>query len=134
MSYNQSLLKRMGRVVANDGQKGIDSLFDEYRGILMELISTPPRYTSHTNVIMHLMGYFKDGLSHLEKAHLLDLLAQYRNGVIPISAIQAIIHSWALRFDERYLLSQTYLSPFPKVFIEPIEEDREKDFYKHRHQ
>lgn len=134
MSYNQSLLKEMGRLVANEPGKDRKSIFTEYGGIMRKLINSPPRYTSHINVIMHLLGYFKKDLSHTEKSFLLDLLTQYRRGVVPLSALQAVIGSWALRFDEKYLLGQTYLNPFPKVFMEPIEADRDKDYWKHKAQ
>jgi len=134
MAYNQSFMRSMGKLAANQEDIGIERLLADYSDLLFKMLEYPPRYTSHINVIMHLLGYFKEGLDHAEKSFLLGLITQYRDGKLPLSAIQSVIWSWAFRFNDEYLLKQTYLSPYPRVFMEPLEEYREKDYWKHKNQ
>ena len=78
------------------------------------MMSNKPAKSRYINVMLHILGYFKNQLSSDEKAHFLDMLEQYRNSRIPQSAIMAMLGSWGVRFKNEYLKGQTVFSPFPK--------------------
>ena len=67
---------------------------------------------------MHIMGYFKDMISNKEKTHFLTTLEEYRTKKIPLSAVNNILYSWILRFENDYLIKQSFFNPFPKELIE----------------
>ena len=48
----------------------------------------------------------------------MDLLESYKRGAVPFSAPAAILKSWFTRFDEKYLLSQTFYWPYPEELID----------------
>lgn len=118
MAYNQTELRKLGRIVANPEKRPVDGLFEEYKAHLMGALSRPSRFTSDINVLMHALGYFSKKLNHEEKAFFLDTLEQYRNGKIPLSACLSVVRSWIARFGEPYLEMQSYFEPYPVELVE----------------
>jgi uncharacterized protein YbgA (DUF1722 family)/uncharacterized protein YbbK (DUF523 family) len=118
MAYNQTELRVLGRIVANQGKHPIGELLDEYEEHLLRALSRPARYTSDINVLMHALGYFSEKLGRAEKAFFLDTLEQYRNEKIPLSACLSVVRSWIARFGEPYLEMQSYFEPYPTGLVE----------------
>lgn len=77
MVYNQVKQKELGRIIANQKNKTIEVVFDNYEKTLYKLFMRTPRYTSNINVCEHIFGYFKTKLKKQEKAHFLELLQKY---------------------------------------------------------
>jgi uncharacterized protein YbgA (DUF1722 family)/uncharacterized protein YbbK (DUF523 family) len=118
MAYNQTELRKLGRIVANPGKEPIGGVFAEYEVHLKKALSKPSRFTSDINVLMHALGYFSDELSHQEKAFFLDTLEKYRNEKVPLSAALSVLRSWIARFEEQYLERQRYFEPYPVELVE----------------
>lgn len=118
MAYNQTELRALGRIVANPKKRPLGELLDDYEEHLMKALSKPARYTSDINVLMHALGYFSKKLGQEEKAFFLDVLEQYRNGKIPLSACLSVVRSWIVRFGEPYLEMQSYFEPYPAGLVE----------------
>ena len=118
MAYNQTELRKLGRIVANPQKRPVGELLDEYEEHLLSALSRPSRFTSDINVLMHALGYFSKKLSHEEKAFFLDTLEQYRSGKIPLSACLSVVRSWIVRFGEPYLETQIYFEPYPTGLVE----------------
>jgi len=66
---------------------------------------------------MHVMGYFKKLLTSKEKDHFLEILELYRNKKNPISSVNNILKSWIFRFENEYLINQSFFNPFPSKLI-----------------
>ena len=113
MAYNQSLMREMGRIVANHLQKDFKSVIPEYEKLLLLSLIEPPSYNSHINVLMHALGYFKKSLSNQEKTFFLDELEKYRAGWIPLFVMNELLKAWIVRNNESYLNQQTYFNPYP---------------------
>ena len=114
MSYNQTLMKKMGNIAANRDNKKIDYVINKYYDSLLLLLSKKSRYTSNINTQMHIMGYFKNFITSKEKDHFLNMLELYRKKKEPLSAINSILYSWIIRFENQYLINQSFFNPFPK--------------------
>ncbi|MDP8269101.1 MAG: DUF1722 domain-containing protein [Candidatus Tenebribacter davisii] len=117
MSYNQAKLKLAGKIVANHDKLSTSLVFYQYRQILYQIFNNSSRISSNINVLLHILGYFSKQLSGKEKAYFLDQLETYRNKQIPLVVLTAILQSWVLRFDQKYLLQQTYFEPFPRELM-----------------
>lgn len=118
MSYNQSRMRMMGRIVANTQKDDIETVFAEYSEHFYRAMSTPPRYTSHINVLMHGLGYFSKYLSSSEKQFFLDSLEKYRNGMVPLSVPLFILKSYVIGFEDEYLARQNFFEPYPAGLVE----------------
>ena len=127
MSYNQKEMRILGKIVANADKKGTAAVFDEYEAHLRAALAKPPKYTSNINVLMHALGYFKDGLTGPEKNQFLASLEKYRAGKVPLSATIAIANSWIARFDEGYLRQQTFFESYPEALVEITDSGKGRD-------
>jgi uncharacterized protein YbgA (DUF1722 family) len=79
----------------------------------MESMALKPSTAKHTNVLHHVMGYFKKNLSTDEKQELLEVIDEYRRGLIPLIVPVTLMNHYVRKYDESYLKEQTYLNPYP---------------------
>jgi len=66
------------------------------------------------NVAEHIFGYFSKNLQKKEITHFLDVLEQFRLEKIGIKCLRNILISMSYRFEDEYILRQTFLHPYPK--------------------
>lgn len=118
MSYNQRDMRILGRLVGNENREPIEKIMSQYETHLHHALSKNPRRSSHINTLMHGLGYFSKKLTSKEKAYFLDLLENYRNHKIPLSAILTVLESWIIKYDEEYLARQTFFEPYPTELVE----------------
>jgi len=118
-------MRLIGKIAANEDSKSLSETLENYYLNMLEIFSKRPRYLSNINTHMHAFGYYKKNLTKNEKVNFLDLLESYRNKVIPLSTINSLLYSWNIRFNNEYLLGQSYFKPFPRDLIE-IKESRLK--------
>jgi len=118
MAYNQNLMRKMGRLVANKKDSGIEELRESYVEMFLKAIEKRPKYTSNINVLMHALGYFKNILKMEEKAFFLDSLEMYRKGKVPLSVPIHLVKSYIIKYKEEYLKMQTFFEPYPFDLID----------------
>jgi uncharacterized protein YbgA (DUF1722 family)/uncharacterized protein YbbK (DUF523 family) len=117
MSYHQTKMRELGRIVANGEGEKIEAIFDLYEKSFRDAFHRPPRHASPINVLMHALGYFKKQLSAAEKSHFLAACEAYRGGKKPLSSAVSILGSWVMRFESEYLREQTFFHPFPEELM-----------------
>lgn len=117
MCYNQTKSNELGRLLANNVNKDIKEILKEYEIIMNKILEKMPRASNNINMLLHCLGYFSKKINSKEKAFFLDHIEEYRNKRIPFSNLLSLIESWAVRFDEKYLLEQTIFHSFPKELI-----------------
>jgi uncharacterized protein YbgA (DUF1722 family)/uncharacterized protein YbbK (DUF523 family) len=127
MAYNQVKMRELGKIAAGSG-KNIDEVLVLYKAGLYEAFSKIPKYTSIINVLEHAYGFFKNKLSVEEKKFFQNSLEEYRDERIPLSALQHLVYSWAIRFEEKYLLDQTFFDPFPQELARITDSGRVRDY------
>ena len=115
MSHNQEAVRRMGRMLANAKRDGV-ALKDLAAGYeedllkTLKLIATPRK---HVNVLQHMAGYLKEQLAADEKKELAELLAEFKQGLIPLIVPVTIINHYVRKYQPEYLKDQVYLQPHP---------------------
>lgn len=118
MAYSPSKQKELGKIVGVASKNNIDETIKEYKLALAKTLATTPRPMRNVNMLLHLFGYFSKELSKEEKAFFLDNLEKYQNKKVPFSLPLTIIKSWAIRFNNEYLLEQKIFESFPIELIE----------------
>ena len=108
MAYNQEQLKILGRIVASYKKIKFSEILNEYEKNLNVCLEYKPTIKTHSNVIMHIFGFFSKEFTSLEKDKFFELLKEYKNRKIKIGDILAEIHPIVFRFNKTYLASQTY--------------------------
>lgn len=117
MAYNQTAMREMGRIVANQNRLPMEATVRAYRDGLHVAFVRAPRRTSAINVLLHGFGYVSDRLSPTEKAFFLETLERYRARQVPLSVPTSIVRAWIIRFGVDYLLDQVYFEPFPLELV-----------------
>jgi len=118
MAYNQGEMRLLGNLVANHEKRPLPDVLTNYKDHLQKAMDTPPRRTSNINVFMHILGHFSKELSKNEKQFFLETLELYREGRVPFTSALGLAKSWAVRFQNQYLLSQSFFDPYPNDLME----------------
>jgi len=113
MAHSPKYLQQMGRLVARTGEMKAGELSSQYEKLLLEAMALKPTPAKHINVLHHIMGYFKKNLSPEEKQELLEVIENYRRGLIPLIVPVTLLNHYVRKYDEAYLKEQLYLQPHP---------------------
>lgn len=128
MTYNQTAMRTLGRIVANPDRRPFAAVAADYRARFNAALARAPRVGAIINVLLHALGYFSDGLSAREKAFFLDTLERYRARKIPLSAATAILRAWIARFDAAYLADQVLFEPYPEALAEVTDSGKGREW------
>ena len=112
MAHSPKHLALLGKMTGKAGGASPDTIEGYLRNLMdaLNLIATPAK---NTNVLHHIMGYFKKTLDHTEKEELLEIIDRYRRGLIPLIVPVTLLNHYTLKYDQPYLKKQYYLNPHP---------------------
>jgi uncharacterized protein YbgA (DUF1722 family)/uncharacterized protein YbbK (DUF523 family) len=113
MALNQSRLKVLGRITANHEKLPLDEVFSAYGRELGGMFAAVPKPGRYINMLLHAFGGVSRHLSDDERSFFLRTIEEYRDERIPLGVLTRLIHSWAVRFEDEFLLNQAFLSPYP---------------------
>lgn len=113
LSHNEEIYRQLGNIVADAGNQDVDTLFEKYITILMDVLKERSTVKMHTNVLMHVFGYFKNELSSDEKKEMLEILENYRAGQLPLIVPLTMLKHFVRKYGQEYLAGQVYLNPHP---------------------
>jgi uncharacterized protein YbgA (DUF1722 family)/uncharacterized protein YbbK (DUF523 family) len=118
MAYNQREMQVPGNIVADHERRPLAEVLTNYEHHLQKAMDTPPRRTANINVFMHILGYFSKDLSKNEKQFFPETLELYREGRVPFTSALGLAKSWAIRFQNQYLLGQSFFDTYPNDLME----------------
>jgi uncharacterized protein YbgA (DUF1722 family) len=113
MSHSPKHNSVMGKLVAKAKEIPTERLFDEYERMLMEALRLKATIKKNTNILQHLMGYFKKLLTPEEKQEILEVIDHYHHGHIPLIVPLTLLRHYIRKYDQPYLKVQYYLDPHP---------------------
>ncbi len=117
MSYNQKMLRELGKVVANHSKLDEKKVFKIYEDMMLDGLKINYKRKSVYNTALHIMGYMKNQLKKEEKKFILENLDGFLNEKSGINTILILLKSYVIRFNIDYLLKQSFFEPFPKELI-----------------
>ena len=113
MAHNPRCHRELGRMVAHAKDTSTDGLFAVYQAAIMQGLKLKATTKKNTNVLYHLMGYFKKQLSPQEKQELLEIIEGYHQGYVPLIVPVTLVNHYVRKYDQPYLKEQYYLHPHP---------------------
>jgi len=113
LSHSPKHYQMMGKLVAKAKEIPWKNLREEYQGLLLEALSLKTTPQKNSNVLQHIMGYFKDQLSGDEKKELIEIIDLYRQGMVPPIVPIILVSHYVRKYDQPYLKDQWYLHPHP---------------------
>lgn len=113
MAHDPTCLKKLGKMVSEAKPAGMGNVLGDYFRELMDGLKQIATVKKNTNVLQHIMGYFKKDLSGDEKQELVEIIERYHAGLIPLIAPVILLQHYVRKFEEPYLKDQYYLHPHP---------------------
>jgi uncharacterized protein YbgA (DUF1722 family)/uncharacterized protein YbbK (DUF523 family) len=113
LSHSPKHYQTMGKLIAKAKEVPLKSLYQQYQTILMETLQLKTTPKKNANVLMHMMGYFREQLFPDEKQELLEVIDLYRREYIPLIVPITLINHYVRKYDQSYLKQQVYLNPHP---------------------
>jgi uncharacterized protein YbgA (DUF1722 family)/uncharacterized protein YbbK (DUF523 family) len=113
LSHSTKHYREMGRLVAQAKGLKVDKVYTRYESLLMEALRLHATVKKHTNVLQHMMGYFKKELAPDEKQELLEVIDAYHDELLPLIVPITLLKHYVRKYKQPYLHGQVYLSPHP---------------------
>ncbi len=113
MAHDQVAYQRLGGMLAGINDDEVKVVSCLYMDELMTALRHPATRQQHVNVLQHLLGYLKKQIDHEDKVEMLELIAQYRDGVVPLSVPITLLNHHFRRHPHDYIEQQVYLTPHP---------------------
>lgn len=113
MAHSPQLYREMGKLVAEGKNMEQPRLLELYRELFMRALALHATAKKNSNVLMHIMGYFKNELNRGEKEELLEIIRQYHERLIPLIVPVTLLRHYVNKYDQQYLKKQLYLNPHP---------------------
>lgn len=114
LSHTQTGQREIGQFVASLHKwSDLEAYFVAYREKLMGLLKKISSRKSHTNVLMHIQGYFHPRLNPRQRGELREVILHYRAGVLPLLAPLTLLKHYLAEYPDSYLLTQNYFDPYP---------------------
>jgi uncharacterized protein YbgA (DUF1722 family)/uncharacterized protein YbbK (DUF523 family) len=118
MAHSPKQQRALGQIVANVGRRRGRALFDEYGSLFMQTLAIKATRGKHTNVMHHLLGYFKKQLDATDRGELAESIDSYRRGLVPLVVPLTLFQHHIRRCDVAdWVHAQVYLSPYPSELM-----------------
>ncbi len=113
MAHSPEIYRQLGKLVAHSSETAADELKACYEELFMKALALHATTKKNTNVLQHIMGYFKKLLTPEEKQELLRVIGQYHDHLVPLIVPLTLLRHYVSKYGQQYLQGQVYLSPHP---------------------
>ncbi len=113
LSHSTKHYRILGGIVASADRYQREKLYFEYIDNLLQCLKLLSTTGKNTNVLNHIMGYFKKLISSDEKEELLEVIENYYEGLLPLVVPVTLVRHYVRKYDVQYLSRQYYLNPYP---------------------
>lgn len=113
MAHYPQGYKHLGQIVARGRGNSLMALLEEYFEAFMTALKRRATRKSHTNAMMHILGYVKKSVAGKERNQLLTLIEEYRRGMVPLIAPMTMLRHFIENHGNPYIQKQAYLMPHP---------------------
>ncbi|MDW8294911.1 MAG: DUF523 and DUF1722 domain-containing protein [Aquificaceae bacterium] len=117
MAHSQRKLKEMGRLVASAKEENLKETLSLYGSLFLQAIRKKPSRGQQVNTLLHIFGHISRNLKEREKAHFFKLVEDYKRGRLDKRLPLEFLKAYAYRFENNYLMAQTYLEPYPEELM-----------------
>jgi len=114
LAHSPKDYSELGRVVADAKSLTRSALRTTYENQFMSALSKRASRAKNTNVLQHILGFFKKDLDGVSRQELLGHIQDYRRGLVPLVVPLTLIAHYVRLLDVAYLRDQVYLNPHPK--------------------
>jgi uncharacterized protein YbgA (DUF1722 family)/uncharacterized protein YbbK (DUF523 family) len=113
MSHSPQHMRQMGKLIAEIKRQSLDDFLPQYERLLMDALRLKTTRRKNTDVLFHVMGFFKRQIASDEKRELVETIENYRKGHVPLVVPVTLLSHYVRKYDEPYLKEQFFLHPHP---------------------
>jgi uncharacterized protein YbgA (DUF1722 family)/uncharacterized protein YbbK (DUF523 family) len=113
MAHRPVAYQSLGRLVASGKSMPRREFEETYSSSFMEALAAMATPRRQTNVLQHMLGYFKQSLDPESRAELLALIDDYAQERVPLVVPLTLFNHHIRRCGVPYLAGQSYLQPHP---------------------
>ncbi|MBU2709877.1 YbgA family protein [Zooshikella harenae] len=113
LAHSPADYSRLGQLVANISANNLTDTANAYQPIFMIALQQRATRKTHTNVLMHILGYLKHALIQAERSEILHVIHQYRQGFLPLIVPITLLKHFIKQHGNTFIQQQMYLSPYP---------------------
>ena len=114
MAHNLEAYQELGQMVANPHEHELEELLGLYHRYLMTALAKPAKRKSHTNVLMHILGFLKKSIPGPARQSIAKTINDYRVGQLPLITPLTLLKHYIHLCGTPYIRKQRYLSPYPE--------------------
>ena len=115
MAHDPKTYIKLGQLVAEGSSIPLETMQHEYFHQFMALLKKKANRKTHTNVLMHILGYLKNSITAADKQQLLKQIEHYRTGVVPLIVPLTVLKHFVEVHGSDYIRQQYYLAPHPEA-------------------
>jgi uncharacterized protein YbgA (DUF1722 family)/uncharacterized protein YbbK (DUF523 family) len=113
MAHSPQHMRQMGKMIAGIKSYSLDDFRVQYQRLLMDALRLKTTRRKNTDVLFHVMGFFKKLIATDEKLELVETIENYRRGYVPLIVPVTLLSHYVRKYDESYLKDQFFLHPHP---------------------
>lgn len=113
-SHSEKIYREMGRLVGQGKSLPLPEFIQSYKTLLLNALQLKTTTNKHTNVLHHILGYFKKQLTADEKKEALEVIQNYKDDLLPLIVPITLMNHYVRKYNQDYLKTQVYLHPHPK--------------------
>lgn len=117
LAHHQSTYRELGKKLADLKNTDVSDFTLSYIHQFMSAMKKIATRKNHTNVLMHIQGYFKNLIDPGDKEELRETIENYRLGLLPLIVPLTLLKHHLRKYPDNYLLSQHYLFPYPEEMM-----------------
>jgi uncharacterized protein YbgA (DUF1722 family)/uncharacterized protein YbbK (DUF523 family) len=113
MAHCPKTLKELGAFLATAKKHSIGVVYESYIEKFITALGKIATVKKNTNVLQHIMGYFKNELTKDEKEELKNTIETYHRELVPLIVPITLLNHYVRKYKPKYLEKQVYLNPHP---------------------
>lgn len=116
LAHSQPEYRELGPFVAAIHEwVSLDAFYTEYRLRLIHLLFNNATRRNHTNVLMHVQGYFRNQLNLRQRQELTSIIDNYRREMQPLLAPLMLLQHYMTEHPNSWLSGQRYFELWPAI-------------------
>ena len=113
MAHDQGYYRSLGAMLAAAKSVTLEQLLEDYFQEFMTALAKPANAKNHSNVLQHILGYLKQGVSSSARQSIDEVIHRYRQGEVPLIVPLTLLKHYIEQKGTEYIRMQYYLQPYP---------------------
>lgn len=113
LAHSRKHYQTLGRLVAQPDSRPLGQRIETYQSLFLEALRLKTTPKKQSDVLLHMIGFFKKDLSPDEKQELLTIIDHYKQGLVPLIVPITLLQHYVGKYDQSYLKNQYTLQPHP---------------------